>query len=58
MPEECMPYTATKGECHEDHFETNDCRVNNNFYKVIDYCLASDELGIKKEILKNGPVIA
>lgn len=27
-------------------------------YKVIDYCLAQDDIGLKKEILKNGPVIA
>lgn len=28
-------------------------------YKVIDYCLAQDEhFGLKKEILKNGPVVA
>lgn len=32
--------------------------MNNTFYKVIDYCLASDEQGIKKELFKNGPVIA
>lgn len=37
---------------------TNECRANNNVYKIIDYCLAQDEIGIKKEILKNGPVIA
>ena len=28
------------------------------FYKVIDYCLAQDDIGIKREILQNGPVIA
>ena len=37
---------------------TNDCRANNTIYKIVDYCLAQDDVGIKKEILKNGPVIA
>ncbi len=32
--------------------------MNNTFYKVIDYCLATEEQGIKKEILKNGPVVS
>jgi hypothetical protein len=58
IPEECMPYTGKKEECEEDHLQTDECRQSNNLYKVIDYCLASEELGIKKEILKNGPVIA
>jgi hypothetical protein len=46
------------GECEDDHLETNECRVNNDFYRVIDYCLAQDDIGLKKEILKNGPVVA
>lgn len=58
IPESCYPYQGHKQECSEDHLETNECRANNTFYKVIDYCLAQDERGIKKEILKNGPVIA
>jgi cathepsin B len=45
-------------ECSDDHLETNECRQNNTFYKVIDYCIASDEQNIKKELLTNGPVIA
>lgn len=32
--------------------------MNNNVYRVVDYCLATDEKNIKKEILKNGPVLA
>jgi Papain family cysteine protease len=41
IPESCYPYTATKGTCDVDeHFETNECRKNSQFYKVIDYCLA------------------
>lgn len=58
IPEECNTYTAVKGECAEDYLNTNECRVNNLFYKVIDFCLATEDLGIKKEVLKNGPVIA
>jgi C1A family cysteine protease len=58
IPEVCYPYNASKGECDEEHFETNECRANNYVYRVIDYCLATDDKGIKKEILKNGPVIA
>jgi cathepsin B len=59
IPETCYPFTGTKGSCDVDeHLETNECRRNSQFYKVIDYCLAQDDVGIKKEILKNGPVIA
>ena len=58
IPEECMPFIAKKGDCPEDHLQTDECRQNNNLYKVIDFCLANEELGIKKEILKNGPVVA
>lgn len=59
IPEQCYAYNGTKQECiTEDHLESNECRLNNMLYKVIDYCLAQDDVGIKKEILKNGPVIA
>jgi hypothetical protein len=58
IPEGCLPYEAKKGNCSEEDLMGNDCRVNNTIYKILDYCLASDELGIKKEILKNGPVVA
>lgn len=59
IPEACYPYTASKGQCDvDDHLESNECRRNSIFYKVIDFCLASEDVGIKKEILKNGPVIA
>lgn len=57
--DECMPYNGTKSTCDiDDHFENNECRKNQQFYKIIDYCLAQDDVGIKKEIMKNGPVIA
>ena len=42
----------------EEQLETNECRIASNFYKVIDYCLAQEDVGIKREIMKNGPVIA
>ena len=59
IPEECYPYNGTKTQCDaEEHLESNECRLNNNLYKVIDFCLAQDDTGIKKEILKNGPVVA
>jgi cathepsin B len=58
IPETCLPYNGTVGECEDDHLESNECRANNIVYRVIDYCLASDDRGIKKEILKNGPVAA
>jgi len=57
IPEQCLPYTGKKEECTEDVHINNECRLNNNFYKVIDYCLAQGEEDIKKEIIKNGPVI-
>jgi len=58
IPERCYPYVGKAGECEEDHLESNECRVNNEFYRVIDYCLATEDIGIKKEILKHGPVVA
>ena len=58
VPEVCYPYKGVKQECDDDHFETNECRANNYVYRVVDFCLAQDDKGIKKEILKNGPVVA
>jgi len=41
IPEECLPYNGTKATCDlEEYLLENECRVNNNLYKVIDYCLA------------------
>ncbi len=40
-----------------DHLINNSCRQTNNYYRVIDFCLAKDVEGIKKEIMLNGPVI-
>ena len=54
-----MEYNETKGTCPENHLQENQCRKNNTVYKVIDYCLAGgDPKFIKKELLKNGPVIS
>ena len=53
-----MPFTAKQDECNEDTMFENECRQNNNIYKVVDFCLAAEEVGIKKELYKNGPVIA
>lgn len=55
IADECHPYVGEKEEC--DDISENECRVSNSIYKVIDYCLAQEEEGIKREILKNGPVI-
>ena len=57
LPEECYPNTGLPGECPDDHLIENTCRQTNNFYRVIDFCIATDVDGIKKEILKNGPAL-
>lgn len=46
------------GACPEDHFLTNECRENKNVFRVIDHCIAEGSEGVKREILKNGPVLA
>lgn len=57
VPETCYESTGEQGECPVDHMTENECRLASNFYRVMDYCLAQDMVGIKKEIMKNGPVI-
>ena len=37
---DCHEYIGQKSECEVDHFETNECRLENTVYKVNDYCLA------------------
>lgn len=54
--DKCLPYSGEKGECAD--FEENECRYDNDVWRVIDYCIAYDVEDIKKEILKNGPVAA
>ncbi len=57
VTESCYPSTGEQGECPEAHFEDNECRLQNNLYKVIDMCIAAEVEGIKKEIMTNGPVL-
>ena len=58
LPETCYPSKGEQGECPDDHLEENECRQSNNFYRVVDYCIAQETENIKKEILTNGPVLA
>lgn len=58
ITEECMDgYSGKKNECQVDHLESNECRVNNEMYRVNDYCFAFNPTNIQREIIKNGPVI-
>jgi len=57
LPETCYSFVGKDGECPDEHLTENSCRQTNNFYKVIDYCLATEIDGVKKEILANGPVL-
>lgn len=58
VAESCFPRTGKQGECPDEHFEENECRASNNFYRVVDFCIATETDGIKKEIMTNGPVLA
>lgn len=53
-----MEYSGNKTDCEVDHFESNECRVESQIYKVNDYCIAIQGENIKRELFKNGPVIA
>lgn len=57
ITEECMEYTGKKAECEVDHLESNQCRIENQIYKVNDFCLSMQAESIKREIFTNGPVI-
>ena len=57
LPESCYPNTGKPGECPEEHLTENSCRQTNNFYRVVDFCIATQIDGIKKELMTNGPVI-
>uniref|UniRef100_A0A7S3FW81 Peptidase C1A papain C-terminal domain-containing protein n=1 Tax=Strombidium rassoulzadegani TaxID=1082188 RepID=A0A7S3FW81_9SPIT len=57
ITEECMEYTGKKQECEVDHFESNQCRIESFIYKINDFCIAVQPENIKREIIKNGPVI-
>ena len=58
VEESCYPSTGKLGECPEDHFSENSCRVQQQVYKAVDFCLTQQTDNIKKEILTNGPVVA
>jgi len=53
----CYPWAGKAGECPDEHLAENECRQSNNLYKIVDFCIASETDGIKKEILANGPVL-
>lgn len=53
-----MPYTGKEQECEVDHFETNECRIENQIYKLQDFCITVQEENIKREIFTYGPVVS
>lgn len=58
IPEECyVKEEGVKTECTADTLGENECRQTQNIYKVVDFCLASEIDGMKREILTNGPVL-
>jgi len=57
VPEECMEAKEKVAECEVDHFENNECRLENFVFKVHDYCASQGEENVKREIVKNGPVV-
>lgn len=58
VPETCYTKsTDPKYVCELESLNENECRQNLNIYKVVDYCMASEIDGIKREILTNGPVV-
>jgi len=59
IPEECYSASedAEQAECTVESLQENECRINQNVYKVIDYCLSQEVEGIKREIMTNGPVL-
>jgi cathepsin B len=57
IEESCMPYGGKAMECEVDHLEGNQCRLEQQIYKVNDYCLAMQGENLKREIFKNGPVL-
>jgi len=52
-----MSYEGIAQECDVDHFEENECRANQYVYKLQDVCISLQEQNIKRELVKNGPVI-
>lgn len=58
VTEDCHEYKAKSKECEIDHFESNQCRIENHFYRLQDFCITYQEENIKRELVKNGPVVA
>lgn len=54
---DCYEYEAKMKDCELDHYESNVCRAEEMFYRVQDYCIAISEENIKRELVKNGPVV-
>lgn len=57
ITEECYAPPVENEECSSETLQENECRQNQAVYKVVDYCLASEIDGVKREIMTNGPVI-
>jgi len=52
-----MEYEGKKQECEVDHLESNICRVESQIYKVNDMCIAIQSENIKRDLIKNGPLV-
>lgn len=39
ITDDCHEYNAKTKECEVDHFESNQCRLENHFYRLTDYCI-------------------
>jgi len=37
--------------------ESNQCRVENQIYKINDFCIAIQPENLQREIYKNGPIV-
>lgn len=57
VSEECYESPEAGEECSAETLQENECRQAQNIYKVVDFCLANEVDGLKKEIMTNGPVI-
>lgn len=59
IPETCYTKSSDpKYVCELENLGENECRQTLNIYKVVDYCLANEVDGIKREIMTNGPVLS
>jgi len=58
IPAECHTKLEEKAECTLETLSENECRQSQNVYKVVDFCLANEIDGLKREIMTNGPVIS